>query len=83
MATFIGKGKLFIGDGDEFVPIAVPDYVDALAEWPTVGEITISGKIEMTPEDRRNLLVYWIMLLSACAAQQPCTMERWAGRADV
>lgn len=63
MATFIGKGRLFISKGDDFVPIA-------LAEWPTVGEITISGTIEMDAENRRNLLVWWIMLDALATAHR-------------
>ena len=70
--TYLGKAKLFIVKGDEFVPIAdvSPQVEEALAKWPTVGEITISGKIEMTPEDRRNLLVYWIMLDALATAHR-------------
>lgn len=72
MATYICKGKLFFGKGDEFVPIAdviAPD-VEALAEWPTVGEITISGTFHMDKDDRRNLLVWWLMFSALATASR-------------
>ena len=68
--TYLGKGKLFFVKGDEFVPIAPPEVVEALAEWPTVGEITISGTFHMDKEQRRSLLVWWLMFSALATASR-------------
>ena len=68
MSTFyVSKAKLFIGNdnGDEFTPLE--DFAPG-ALWPA-DEITISGTIE-SADDRRNLLVWWIMLDALAAASR-------------
>lgn len=66
---FIGKAKLFLGNDndDEFTPIA--NFAPATV-WPEQGEITVSGTIDLDAEDRRNLLVWWIMLNALATANR-------------
>jgi hypothetical protein len=75
-ATFIGKGKLLIGNGDDFVPIADVTGItmdasgDPSAEWPTDNDLSITIELEATPEERRNLLVWWLMLDALATANR-------------
>lgn len=76
MATFIGKGKLFIGKGDDFAPVAdVTDFStdahsDKAIAWPTKTDLSFSIEMEMTPDDRRNFLVWWLMLNALATASR-------------
>ncbi|AZO29400.1 hypothetical protein [Mesorhizobium sp. M1B.F.Ca.ET.045.04.1.1] len=72
----MGKGKMFIGNGDDFTPIAdvsqfsTETQSEQSAKWPTDGDLSISLQMTMTPKERRNFLVWWIIFSALATARR-------------